>query len=58
MTATNRVSFDTNILMYSIDLRDMEKHTLCSRIVRRCGQIGGVVNRFQLSPQQLDQFLA
>jgi len=44
MTATSRVSFDTNILIYSIDLRDMDKHAIARKIVRRCGEINGVIS--------------
>jgi predicted nucleic acid-binding protein len=44
MTATNKVSFDTNILIYSVDLRNLEKHNLCRKIVKRCAQMGGVVS--------------
>jgi hypothetical protein len=38
------VTIDTNVLIYSIDLRDLQKHNLCRKIVRRCGQIGGVIS--------------
>lgn len=39
----DKVSFDTNILIYSIDLRDKAKHEIARRIVSRCSQANGVV---------------
>lgn len=43
MTVINPFSFDTNILIYSIDLRDTRKHQTCRRIVNRCAQGNGAV---------------
>ena len=35
---------DTNILIYSVDLRDMRKHDLCERLVARCGSMDAVLS--------------
>jgi predicted nucleic acid-binding protein len=39
----NRFSFDTNILIYSIDLRFPEKHAVAEQVIRRCGKASSVV---------------
>ena len=39
-----RPGFDTNILVYSIDLRDLQKHNLSRMLVRRCGLLDGVLS--------------
>jgi predicted nucleic acid-binding protein len=41
--AMSRFSFDTNVLIYSIDLRFPEKHEIAKRLVRLCGESGGVL---------------
>ena len=45
MTETmTRPGFDTNILIYSVDLRDRAKHDLARMLVRRCGLADGVLS--------------
>ncbi len=39
----SKFSFDTNILIYSIDLRFPEKHAIAKKLVRRCGESDGIV---------------
>ena len=39
-----RPRFDTNILIYSVDLRDLAKHNLARALVRRCGLLDGVLS--------------
>jgi len=39
-----RPGFDTNILIYSVDLRDLAKHNLARTLVRRCGLLDGVLS--------------
>jgi predicted nucleic acid-binding protein len=41
--ANRRVTFDTNILIYSIDVRETPKHLLASEIVNRLASVGGSV---------------
>jgi predicted nucleic acid-binding protein len=36
----NRFTFDTNVLIYSVDLRSPEKHDIAKRLVRLCGESG------------------
>jgi predicted nucleic acid-binding protein len=42
-TAMSRFSFDTNVLIYSIDLRFPEKHAIAKRLIRLCGESNGMV---------------
>jgi len=44
-TATSiRPGFDTNILIYSFDLRDRHKHNVARTLVRRCAEMDGVLS--------------
>jgi predicted nucleic acid-binding protein len=42
--AMNRFSFDTNVLIYSIDLRFPDKHAIAKRLVRLCGESDSFVS--------------
>ena len=42
-TEMNRFTFDTNVLIYSVDLRFPEKHAIAKRIVRFCAESGSGV---------------
>lgn len=39
----NRFTVDTNVLIYSVDLRFPEKHAIAKRLVRLCGESGSGV---------------
>jgi len=43
MTVISRTAFDTNILIYSIDLSEKDKHAISKRIVGVCSDLGGPI---------------
>jgi len=49
MTVISRGTFDTNILIYSIDLRDQMKHQVAERVVAACSDAGAIITLQALS---------
>ena len=41
---TIKPGLDTNILIYSVDLRDMRKHDLCEKLVARCARMDAILS--------------